>query len=190
LEKLVVFVLELSFFEVFVDFYVERVWNRECSQGHCGACGYPGDCVLRQPDVDPQTEDGIFAHELHLVDELRVQVVLHKEERLRNMESILLVLELLLGLVERNFNDFGRPDNVDAFRRVDCRDDDLGHVVSVALQAFYLRPVVVNVLAILALEDVVAEPAAHKHLVPLVLPHLVVLFHLDAGSEGLLHLHG
>jgi len=66
-------------------------------------------------------------------------MVFKEKDGLTDMDCTLLKLQVLLRPENSNLNELWRADDIDALRRVNRADDQLGHIIVVAFEASYLR---------------------------------------------------
>ena len=83
-----------SLFEIFVHFDVDRWHYRKRFKSHSCSRGSPQNVGFKDLYVHFEAKDGILAHELHLVKQLRMQVVLDKENLLADMNCILFASQI------------------------------------------------------------------------------------------------
>ena len=70
---------DFSLLEILVHLDGDGGWNRQGFESEGRTCGDTNDVLVRDFNRDLEGEDGVLAHILELIDELRVEMIFHKE---------------------------------------------------------------------------------------------------------------
>ena len=149
-----------SLFEIFVYFDVDRWHYRKRFKSHCRSRGSTQNVGFKDLYAHFEAKDGILSHEFHLVKQLRMQVVLNKEDLLADMNGILFTSQIaFLWSRYSYFEQFWRSDDVEAFGRVNCCYNHLRHVFLITFETFEFGLLAIGIFTVLFRLDYMAKSA-------------------------------